>query len=182
MRDGAASVRCFGEFQFDPQSAELSRAGARVALQYQPAKALALLTDRAGQLITRQELKQAIWGDATFVDFDRNLNYCIREIRRALGDSARQARFVETLPRRGYRFLASVQRHGDGARVGRVARLLPRAKPGRQWVSLVAAGLLGAISAAFLEHRFGQSAFHHATVRVLHASFGIPAGRCPFGP
>ena len=69
---------------------------------------LEVLTGRPGELVTRDELREAVWGGGTYVDFDRSLNFCIRRIRMALGDSTREPAYLETLPRRGYRFLAPV--------------------------------------------------------------------------
>jgi DNA-binding winged helix-turn-helix (wHTH) protein/TolB-like protein len=96
----------FGLFEFDPAARTLSREGVPVRLQPQPARVLALLLERNGQLVTRDELRSAVWGDETFVDFERGLNFCIAQIRSALGDAADSPRYVETLPRRGYRFIA----------------------------------------------------------------------------
>jgi DNA-binding winged helix-turn-helix (wHTH) protein/TolB-like protein len=105
----SASIFRFDRFRFDPVSGDLrSDAGDSVRLEPQPAKVLALLAERAGQLVTREELQREVWPDGTFVDFERGLNYCIAKIRAALGDSAAEPRFVETLPRRGYRFLVAV--------------------------------------------------------------------------
>jgi TolB-like protein/DNA-binding winged helix-turn-helix (wHTH) protein len=80
-----------------------------VHLQQQPAKVLELLLRRAGELVTRDEIRAAVWGQDTFVNFDQGLNFCIKEIRAALGDDADEPRYVETLPRRGYRFIAPVE-------------------------------------------------------------------------
>ncbi len=98
----------FGVFAFDVRTLELTRDGRRVALEPQPARALALLVSRAGEIVTREEMRQAIWGVDTHVDYDRGLAYGIGQVRAALGDSAEQPRFVQTLPRRGFRFLAPV--------------------------------------------------------------------------
>ena len=98
----------FGQFDFDPQDGALWRDGRVVRLQPQPARVLALLTARAGEIVTRDELRREVWGEGTFVDFERGLNFCVAQIRSALGDSADSPRFVETLPRRGYRFIAPV--------------------------------------------------------------------------
>jgi DNA-binding winged helix-turn-helix (wHTH) protein len=98
----------FGIFEFDDQSGELRRNGRAVALEPQPARALACLLSRPGDLVSREELREAVWGAATHVDFDRGLAYCLSEIRGALGDSAENPRFVQTLPKRGYKFLAPV--------------------------------------------------------------------------
>lgn len=98
----------FGEFELLPASAELFRGGERVTLQHQPAELLTLLVREAGRAVSREELREAIWGAETFVDADQGINYCIRQIRQALDDDAAEPRFVETVPRVGYRFLAPV--------------------------------------------------------------------------
>jgi TolB-like protein/DNA-binding winged helix-turn-helix (wHTH) protein/Flp pilus assembly protein TadD len=99
----------FGVFELDLHSGELCKSGHKTALRPQAVKVLALLTRRPAQLVTREELKDEIWGPDTFVDFEHGLNLCIRQIRAALGDDADTPRFIETLPRRGYRFIAPVQ-------------------------------------------------------------------------
>jgi DNA-binding winged helix-turn-helix (wHTH) protein/TolB-like protein len=80
-----------------------------VRLQSQPAKVLALLVRRRGEIITREALQREIWGDGTHVDFERGLNFCIAQVRTALGDSAESPRFIETIPKQGYRFIAPVE-------------------------------------------------------------------------
>jgi DNA-binding winged helix-turn-helix (wHTH) protein/TolB-like protein len=100
----------FGVFEFRPETADLWRDGIRVRLEPQPAKALALLLDHAGQIVSREDMRVRLWGDDTTVDFDRGLAYAVGQVRTALGDSAENPRFVQTLPRRGYRFIAPVQR------------------------------------------------------------------------
>jgi DNA-binding winged helix-turn-helix (wHTH) protein/TolB-like protein len=99
----------FGTFEFDGESGELQRSGRLVRLEPQPARALELLLSRTGGIVPRDELAAHIWGNDTHVDFNRGLAYCIAEIRRALGDNADNPRFVETLPKRGFRFLAPVE-------------------------------------------------------------------------
>jgi DNA-binding winged helix-turn-helix (wHTH) protein/tetratricopeptide (TPR) repeat protein len=99
----------FGTFELDDEKRELRRQGRLVHLTGQPFMALELLVRRAGAIVTREDLRQHIWGESRFVDFDRNLNFCIATIRTALGDRARSPRFIETIPRRGYRFIADVQ-------------------------------------------------------------------------
>ena len=101
-------IYSFSTFAFDVASLDLTREGRRVSLEPQPARALALLVSRAGEVVTRDEMRQAIWGAETHVDYDRGLAYCIGQVRAALGDSAEQPRFVQTLPKRGFRFLAPV--------------------------------------------------------------------------
>jgi TolB-like protein/Tfp pilus assembly protein PilF len=99
----------FGEFELDLCTAQLRTAGMVTKLQPQPAKVLALLAAHPGTLVSREQIRQQVWGDDTFVDFEQGLNFCIRQIRTVLGDDAESPRFVETLPRRGYRFLATVE-------------------------------------------------------------------------
>jgi TolB-like protein/Tfp pilus assembly protein PilF len=100
----------FGPFEFDPHSLELTRAGRVVKLAPQPARLLGTLVERAGRLVTRDELRQALWGDDTFVDVDAGLNYCLGRLRAVLGDDVQAPRFIETVPRRGHRFVAEVER------------------------------------------------------------------------
>ncbi len=99
----------FGPFSMDLRTLELRREGATVHLQQQPFKVLALLASHPGALVTRDEIRREVWGRDTFVDFDQSLNFCIKQIRTALGDQADTPRYVETLPRRGYRFLPAVE-------------------------------------------------------------------------
>jgi DNA-binding winged helix-turn-helix (wHTH) protein/TolB-like protein len=99
----------FGLFEFDAASGELRKQGRLVRIEPQPAKALALLLSRPAVVISRDELRAHLWGTDTHVDFDRGLAYCIGQVRTALNDSADNPRFVETLPRRGYRFVAPLQ-------------------------------------------------------------------------
>lgn len=98
----------FADFEFDRHTLELRRNGEPVKLQQQPARLLAVLIEHAGDLVTRETLQKTLWGDDTFVDFDRGLNYCVKQIRAALGDSAEAPRFLETLRGRGYRFMLPV--------------------------------------------------------------------------
>jgi serine/threonine-protein kinase len=103
----------FGTFELDPSSGELKRNGRRVPLQDQPARALCLLASRPGQLVTRDELRQALWPADTFLEFDTALNIVITKVRHALADVAASPRFIETVPKRGYRFIADVHQTGD---------------------------------------------------------------------
>jgi DNA-binding winged helix-turn-helix (wHTH) protein/sugar lactone lactonase YvrE len=102
--DGVQAFR-FGVFEMDLRSGELRRSGTVVRLQPQPFKVLAMLVDKPGEVISRDEIQSRVWPVGTFVDFEQSLNFCIRQIRAALGDSAVRPRFVETLPRRGYRWV-----------------------------------------------------------------------------
>jgi DNA-binding winged helix-turn-helix (wHTH) protein len=104
----------FGVFEADLESRELRKHGRRVRLQDQPFAILAVLLERPGAIVTREELREKLWPADTFVDFDHSLNTAINKIREVLGDSASSPRFVETVARRGYRFLADVQSDVQG--------------------------------------------------------------------
>jgi TolB-like protein/Flp pilus assembly protein TadD len=104
----------FGNFVFDLRLGELLKAGRRVKLQGQPIQILSVLLERRGDLVTREELQRRLWPADTFVDFEHSLNAAVKRLRQALDDSAEQPRFVETLARRGYRFIAPVEVEGDG--------------------------------------------------------------------
>ena len=154
----------FGTFELDLDAGVLHRHGRRVPLQEQPARILGLLVRRPGELVTREELRQLVWTDDTFVEFDASLNAAITKIRRALGDSASAPRFIETVPKRGYRFLADVQelQPGSGSAPGAVAPPAATAPPSaassdiearRSWTDLsrrYKAALLGIVAAAVL--------------------------------
>ena len=98
----------FGSFEADLRSRELRKHGLRIKLQEKPFHVLAILLEHQGELVTRENLRHALWPEDTFVDFDTNLNAAINKLREALGDSAGSSRFIETLPRLGYRFMAPV--------------------------------------------------------------------------
>jgi len=100
----------FGEYLLDLRTGELRRNGVVVKLQPQPAKVLTVLAGRAGEIVTRQELAQQVWGSETYVDFEHGLNYAIQQIRSVLDDDPKNPRFLETIPKRGYRFIAPVIR------------------------------------------------------------------------
>jgi TolB-like protein/DNA-binding winged helix-turn-helix (wHTH) protein/Tfp pilus assembly protein PilF len=98
----------FGQFELDLRTAEIYKEGKRIKLQEQPCQVLALLIERPGELVSREELRKRLWANDTFVDFDHGVNIAINKLRDALGDSPERPRFIETLPRRGYRFIAPV--------------------------------------------------------------------------
>jgi DNA-binding winged helix-turn-helix (wHTH) protein/TolB-like protein len=171
----------FGRFEFHPASGELIADGSLVRLEPQPARVLAVLASRAGQVVTREDLRQEIWPADVFVDFERGLAYCIRRVRQALGDSAQAPRFVETLPKRGYRFLPPVESTEDPRRWsggagsssvageppglaaqapgGRQLRAARRRMPGRAKLAAIAvlASLLAAAAAALVHARSNGS-------------------------
>jgi DNA-binding winged helix-turn-helix (wHTH) protein len=116
----------FGAFELDVEAGELRRSGRLVALTGQPMRVLVRLVERAGEVVTREELQREVWGDDTHVDFEAGLSTCINQVRTALGDRATSPRFLETLPRRGFRFIAPVEwTAGNGVppRVSSVARI-----------------------------------------------------------
>src|SRR5438094_2569812 len=106
-------VARFGIFEADFQAGELRKAGIRIKLQDQPFQVLTMLLERPGELVTREDIRKKLWPGDTFVDFDHGLNNAVNRLREALGDSADVPRFIETLPRRGYRFIGST--NGAGA-------------------------------------------------------------------
>ena len=109
---GIANTVQVGDFLFDPATGELSRDGSIERLRPQVARALSVLVERAGAMVSREDLHTAIWPD-TRVEYDLSLNVCIRQLRMALGDTAESSTYIETLPRRGYRLLATVTRPGS---------------------------------------------------------------------
>jgi len=99
----------FGEFVVDCRAGELYRRGKKIKVQQQPMQVLLALLEKPGDIVTREELRQRIWPADTFVDFEHSLNTAIKKLRRALGDQANNSKYVETLPRLGYRFLGEVE-------------------------------------------------------------------------
>jgi DNA-binding winged helix-turn-helix (wHTH) protein len=99
----------FGIFEIDLRSGELRKGGLKVRLQEKPFQILAVLLERPGELVTREELKQRLWPDGTFVDFNHGLGTAVKKLRQALGDSSDNPRFIETLPKRGFRFIGPVE-------------------------------------------------------------------------
>src|SRR5271156_5914476 len=99
----------FGPYEVDLRSGELYKHGIRLKLQDQPFQVLAILLEHSGEVVTRDELRQKLWPADTFVDFDTGLNSAIKKLRDVLSDSAEEPRYIETLPRRGYRFIAAVE-------------------------------------------------------------------------
>ena len=126
-------VTRFDVFEVDLRAGELYKAGRKVRLQVLPFQALALLLERAGEVVTREEFEKKLWPGDTFVDFDHSLNTAIKKLRQALGDDNKKPRFVETLPKRGYRFIGTVEQTekvsspakalAEPSRVGQVAKL-----------------------------------------------------------
>src|SRR5881409_881935 len=103
----------FGIFEVDPQAGELRRQGLKIKLQEQPFQILVVLLERPGEVVAREQLQKRLWPEDTFVDFDRGLNRAINKLREALSDNSENPRFIETVPRRGYRFIAPVETVGS---------------------------------------------------------------------
>ncbi|MGH9331194.1 MAG: winged helix-turn-helix domain-containing protein [Vicinamibacterales bacterium] len=149
----------FDQFTLDPETGELrDLKGASVPLEPQPARVLAVLASRPGALVSRAELRASVWPEGTHVEFDQGLNYCIRQVRAALGDNARRPVFIETVARRGYRFLPPVEG-------------LPPVRARRAAiVAALAAGLpLGLWIAERAEGDSGGRVHHGAVVGILKA-------------
>ena len=107
----------FGEFEADLRAAELRRRGLRLKMQMQPFQVLIALLERPHDVVTREELRQRLWPEDTFVDFDHGLNTAVAKLRETLGDSASTPKYVETIAKRGYRFLADVEKMEERAPV-----------------------------------------------------------------
>lgn len=143
----------FGSFEFDPQIGELRKQGIRIRLKGQPVAILVMLLERSDELVTRDELQKKLWPSDTFVDFDESLNAAIRRLRLALDDSAESPRYVETLARKGYRWIAPVRgaptavRDGDTA-PGLEPKMRPRWRGRATWLVLAAATAVAAIFVA----------------------------------
>jgi len=137
----------FGDYELDTRAGELRNGSGTLQLHQQPLQLLLLLLEHPGELVTREELRAALWPDHTFVDFEDSLNHAIRRLREALADSAENPRFIETLPRRGYRFIYPVD-EGAGPASPRPAQ--QRAASGKRWlIALVAAAVAGMLTLVF---------------------------------
>lgn len=143
---GQSAVR-FGIFEVDRGSGELRKRGVRIKLQEQPLKILMLLLDRPGEIITREQLRQILWPEGTFVDFEHSLNAAVAKLRQALGDSAENPRFVETIPRRGYRFIAPVEDPSASASEEIKLQQTPQTEPVRSRLRLILSGVMLFLSA-----------------------------------
>lgn len=143
----------FGTYDFDLSTLTLRREGSLIRLQAQPAQVLAVLLEHAPEIATREALQQTVWGaDGTQVDFERGLNFCIAQVRSALNDSADAPRFVRTIPKKGYQFIAPIERvEAD------VVPAAPKAPVRRHRVIIAAAAATIALAAGLLAINFGHS-------------------------
>jgi len=162
----------FGVFEVDLQDAELRKSGIRIKLQEQPFRILTMLLERPGQAVTREEIERELWADR-FVDFDHSLNSCINKLREALGDDSENPRFIETLPRRGYRFIARVD--FPGSPVAGLGFQVPSTALAPAGVATHTSQISSSIViAAAKQHAFGVAAGTFAMLTVLGvASFGL---------
>src|ERR1017187_5478655 len=135
----------FGAFELDLRTGELRKHGIRLKLQDQPFQVLRALVERPGELVTREEIRRRIWADGTFVDFDQSLNRAVNKVREALGDTAENPRYIETMARRGYRFIAPVE--GAPKPEARTAPLTTAARRPLGKIGWVAAGVLAVAGA-----------------------------------
>src|SRR5436305_9906870 len=156
MAEATAPVRLrFGVFEVDLRAGELRKHGVRLRLQEQPFQVLAMLLERPGETVTREELRSRLWTAETFVDFDHGMNKAVNRIRDALGDSATSPRFVETVARRGYRFIADVAVAEEGPIAAPSAvRIEAPSSPGRSrrrhlWTMAGFAAAVGSIVVAW---------------------------------
>ena len=143
-RSQKPGVLRFGTFELELASGELRKGGALVKLQSQHFQLLALLAERAGQVVSREEIRQALWDNQTFVDFDRSINFCVNQIRGALDDDPQNPRYIETLPRKGYRFIAPMIESGAGHEPGVILTPIPA----KRWWLLSAGALMALVSIA----------------------------------
>lgn len=137
----------FGTFEFDSETGELRRNGRAIALEPQPAKALALLLSKPDEVVARDELKAAVWGSETHVDFDRGIAYCISQVRTALGDNAENPRFIQTIPRVGFKFIAPVALVAPDAPVA-------AAKTFNKWITIPLVLALAAVTVGLVVETF----------------------------
>jgi DNA-binding winged helix-turn-helix (wHTH) protein/TolB-like protein len=154
----------FGIFDFDSRTRELRRNGYAVRLQAQPAQVLGVLLAAAGEVVSRETLQREVWGGETFVDFERGLNFCVAQIRTALGDSAESQRFIKTLPKRGYQFIAPVAAE-DQADPTPGPAAAPRYR--RAWVAVGALAAAAGLITWFRAEGFRAAEIPSATVAVL---------------
>lgn len=142
----SAGTLSFGAFEFDAHGGELRKHGSRIKLQGQPIEVLAMLLERRGEVVTRDELQKRLWSAETYVDFEHSLNAAIKRLRAALGDSAQSPLFVETLARRGYRFIAPLKQPQENIpQVAAVATIGNEAAVRRRRIAWLAATIAGAV-------------------------------------
>src|ERR1700686_3972751 len=125
----SGSPICFGAFELNLVTGEIRKSGRVVQLSPQPFRLLALLASAPGQLMTRDAIRRELWGNNSLIDFEGRLNFCVRKIRIVLGDNSKRPRYIETLPRRGYRFVAKSSTHPQGPPAGSRRNGVPSDRP-----------------------------------------------------
>lgn len=166
----------FGLFEADLDNAALTRKGVRVRLQHQPFRILAMLLEHSDQIVTREELRQELWPAGTYVSFDASLNMALKRLRSALGDDADNPRFIETIPKRGYRFIVPVS--GEGAREpGTEESVAATAAASSPMLTAAPAGDLGPARVAFLNRRAILAITAIAAAISLAAFFAVHRSR-----
>lgn len=158
----------FGLFEFDAATLELRREGALVRLQLQPSQVLACLVERADQVVSRDDLHKVVWGNETFVDFERGLNFCISQIRSALKDDSADPTYIRTVPKRGYQFIAPVQIIPTQVPES-LKKEAESHSPFTARIAALAFALIALVTLAFLAYRFRsvQSATQPPILAVL---------------
>src|SRR3954447_4252788 len=166
----------FGPFELDADREELRRSGLVLRLPHQPTRLLLMFVRRAGEVLTREEIQQELWGEETHVDFEQGINAAIRQIRYHLGDNAEAPRYLKTIPRKGYVWIAPVEevvvhQEDEPAKP-------PRKRIRRTTIAIVAAAIIIAIAAAALWLRFPR---HRVTIAITpsHAIGALPPGVDP---
>lgn len=154
----------FGIFAFDASQLELRRLGQPVRLQPQPARVLALLLEEAGRIVSREDFQKAVWGSGTFVDFDRGLNFCVAQIRTALGDDAAVPRYIRTVPKKGYEFICPLEASAAAPNGGQQLEK-HQTRPARS-IAAASAILVAALAAAVVLLAYGVNQ-RHAIVAVV---------------
>jgi TolB-like protein/DNA-binding winged helix-turn-helix (wHTH) protein/Tfp pilus assembly protein PilF len=162
----------FGPFELDPRTGELWKSGRPVKLPPQPTKLLIFLATQRGELVTREEITASLWGADTFVDFEQGLNFCIKKIRSALGDNPDQPEFIQTLPRRGYRFIAAVQPQardegGKEQTTDKHVSMSPSRKPWRKLLPAVALIAIVILAVSYAVYRHFRSVTQQHAQRIM---------------
>jgi len=171
----------FEPFELDVESGRLTKHGRRLKVVGQPVEVLSVLLERAGEVVTRDELRARLWPADTFVDFEHGLNAAVNKLRFALGDSADRPRYIETVPRRGYRFIAAIERQSPPASTEVAAAAAPSGAIGHPWRWLAGAGVLGGgvLLAALLAGKGGvtpSDAIPQRRTMLVVLPFGNPSG------